>query len=160
MITRRRFLVSSAALPIVLVSCGGQGASADDPPGIKLGRDSCDRCGMIISEERFASGIVNPDGEAVIFDDAGEMAATVQEEGLNNRRVWVHGFPSLKWMDATEAWYAVTMDIPTPMGSGVFPFDTEAGARAFDWGGTVYSWSDLLKNWSFDAMTFFGETGA
>lgn len=154
MTTRRKLLATGAALPFVLAACGKKKASGSEPPAIKLGRDACERCGMIISEERFASGIVDSDGNALIFDDAGEMVATVQEEGLNDRRVWVHGSPSLEWTDAREAWYAVTMDVPTPMGSGVFPFDSEADAREFaeERAGTVYSWDGLLANWTFDAL--------
>jgi copper chaperone NosL len=154
MITRRQLLASGVALPFVLIGCGEKGASADEPPDIDLGRDSCQRCGMIISEERFASGIVDSNGDAHVFDDAGEMVATIQEEKLGDRKAWVHGFPSLEWMNAAEAWYVVTMEIPTPMGSGVFPFDTEneAGSFAAEQDGTVYSWEELLTNWTFDAM--------
>lgn len=154
MITRRALLVSGVALPVLLVGCGDDGPSADDPPAIKFGRDNCDRCGMIISEERFASGIVDAKGNAEVFDDAGEMVASIQESGLGDRKAWVHGFPSLEWMDATAAWYVVTMEMPTPMGSGVFPFDTEADAQAFaaEQMGVVYRWDDLLKNWAFEAM--------
>lgn len=154
MITRRKLIATGAALPFVLAACGGEKASGNEPPAIKLGRDACRRCGMIISEERFASGIVDSTGKAQVFDDAGEMVATVQEEGLNDRRVWVHGSPSLKWMDAREAWYAVTMELPTPMGSGVFPFDTEADAKQFasEHAGSVFSWDDLLANWKFEAL--------
>lgn len=109
---------------------------------------------MIISEERFASGIVDNDGNAQVFDDAGEMVVTVQEEGLNGRRVWVHGYPSIEWVDARNAWYVVTMDLPTPMGTGVFPFDTEADAEEFaeEHGATVYSWDDLLAEWASDRL--------
>ena len=154
MITRRALLLTGAALPFVLAGCGDEANSADDPPEIKLGRDNCDRCGMIISEERFASGIVDADGNAQIFDDAGEMISTVQQDGLGDRRAWVHGHPSLDWVDATKAWYAVTMETPTPMGSGVFPFDSEAEASAFaaEQSGEVYGWEDLLANWAFEAM--------
>ncbi|MCA9860321.1 MAG: nitrous oxide reductase accessory protein NosL [Thermomicrobiales bacterium] len=154
MSSRRQLLATAASLPFVLAACGGKKASGNEPPSIKLGRDTCKRCGMIISEERFASGTVDRDGNALIFDDAGEMIATVQEEGLNDRRVWVHGSPSLEWMDAREAWYVVTMDVPTPMGSGVFPFDTESDAQAFagEHNGTVYAWTDLLANWTFEAL--------
>ena len=154
MTTRRKFLAAGAALPFVLVACGGENASGDEPPEIKLGRDACDRCGMIISEERFASGIVDSKGNALVFDDTGEMVATVQEEGLKGRRVWVHGYPSLEWIDARDAWYVVTMDLPTPMGSGVFPFDTEDDAKTFasEHDATVFDWDDLLANWKFEAM--------
>ncbi|MCC6944616.1 MAG: nitrous oxide reductase accessory protein NosL [Thermomicrobiales bacterium] len=154
MITRRALLATGATLPFVLAGCGDDAASADDPPEIKLGRDNCDRCGMIISEERFASGIVDAKGNALLFDDAGEMVATVQEEGLGERRAWVHGYPSLEWIDATKAWYAVTMETPTPMGSGVFPFDSEQEATTFaaEQGGMVFRWEELLSSWTFDAM--------
>lgn len=154
MISRRNLIFAGAAIPLLLTACGGEEASGSEPPSIKLGRDACDRCGMLISEERFASGIVDKDGNALVFDDAGEMVATVQDEGLNERRVWVHGSPSLDWIDARDAWYAVTMEIPTPMGSGVFPFDTEAEANAFaaEHAGTTYSWDALLAEWSFTSM--------
>ncbi|MCC6673917.1 MAG: nitrous oxide reductase accessory protein NosL [Thermomicrobiales bacterium] len=155
MTSRRKLLATGAALPFVLVACGGEKVSGNEPPSIKLGRDACQRCGMIISEERFASGIVDDKGKALKFDDTGEMVATVQEEGLNGRRVWVHGYPSVEWMDATTAWYVVTMDLPTPMGSGVFPFDTEADANEFanEHDAVVYAWDDLLANWTFGALT-------
>lgn len=150
MITRRNLILVGASLPLVLTACGGDEASGEDPPSIKLGRTACARCGMLISEERFAGGIVDSDGKAVVFDDAGEMVATIQEEGLNDRRAWVHGSPSIEWIDAKAAWYAVTMEIPTPMGTGVFPFDTEADAKEFaeEYGGDVYSWDELLANWT------------
>jgi hypothetical protein len=46
------------------------------------------------------------------------------------------------------------MEIPTPMGSGVFPFDNESEVQAFvaEQQGTVYTWEELLANWTFDAM--------
>lgn len=154
MTTRRTLLVAGVTLPFLLVACGSDDASGSKPPSIELGRDACKRCGMIVSEERFASGIVDSDGTAQIFDDTGEMVATVQEDGLNDRKAWVHGYPSLDWIDAREAWYVVTMEVPTPMGSGVFPFDTEAGAKEFasEHAATVFSWDDLLENWTFEAV--------
>lgn len=154
MITRRAFLGTGALLPFVLAGCGDDAKSSDDPPEIKLGRDACDRCGMLISEERFASGIVDSKGDALLFDDAGEMVAAIQEEGLGDRKAWVHGYPSLEWIEAGAAWYVVTMEMPTPMGSGVFPFESEAEARKFagEEGGMVYTWEELLANWTFDAM--------
>lgn len=154
MIDRRKLLATGALLPVVLVSCGGDKASGNEPPQIKIGRDACDRCGMIISDERFASGIVDEKGKALVFDDPGEMVATVQEEGLNGRRVWVHGYPSLKWMNAEDAVYVVTKAAQTPMGSGVFPFDNQAEAAAFanEKGGDIYTWDELLTNWSLQSM--------
>ena len=154
MIARRKLLVTGALLPFALVGCGGKGASGSEPPSIKLGRDTCDRCGMIISEERFASGIVDEKGNALTFDDPGEMIATLQDEGLNGRRVWVHGYPSMKWIDAKNAVYVVAKEAQTPMGTGVVPFDNEAEASTFaeEKKGVVYTWEDLLQNWRLGSM--------
>lgn len=154
MTTRRWFLAAGLSLPVMLVSCGGEKASSADPPAIRLGRDTCRRCRMIISDARFAAGIVDANGNALVFDDAGEMIATAQEEGIDGRRLWVHGYPSLEWRDARESWYVVTMNEPTPMGSGVFPFDSEEAARAFieETGGSSYSWDELFETWTFEPL--------
>ena len=86
-IDRRRLLVGAATL--ALVGCGGS-ADAGKPPKIDYGRDACERCRMIISEERFAAALVDQDGRKTLFDDPGELVAIVQEEGLNERKIWVH----------------------------------------------------------------------
>lgn len=158
MIGRRKLLATGALLPFALAGCGGKEASGDEPPEIKIGRDTCDRCGMVISEERFASGIVDEKGNAQTFDDPGEMVATVQEEGLSGRKAWVHGSPSMQWMDAEDATYVVTPDGQTPMGTGIFPFDNETEAKSFaaDNGGVVYTWDELLQNWTLDSMMDMG----
>ncbi len=154
MIDRRKLLATGALLPFVLVGCGGKDASGNEPPSIKLGRDACDRCGMIISEERFASGIVDEKGNAETFDDPGEMVATIQEEGLNGRTAWVHGYPSMKWIHAEDAVYVVAKEAQTPMGTGVVPFDTNDDATAFatEKKGVVYTWDELLQNWKMESM--------
>jgi copper chaperone NosL len=154
MIARRKLLATGALLPLVLVGCGGKKASGSEPPSIKLGRDSCDRCGMIISEERFASGIVDEKGNATIFDDPGEMVASVQAEGSTGRSVWVHGYPSMKWLDANDAVYVVAKEAQTPMGTGVVPFDNDSEALTFaeEKEGSVYTWEELLQNWRLESM--------
>ncbi len=158
MIARRKLLATGALLPFVLAGCGGKKASGTEPPAIKLGRDTCDRCGMIISEERFASGIVDEKGNAQTFDDPGEMVATVQEEGLNGRRAWVHGYPSMKWMNAEDAVYVVAKEAQTPMGTGVLPFDNESEATAYvtEKEGVVYTWEELLQNWKLNSTMDMG----
>jgi copper chaperone NosL len=148
-IDRRTFLLGAAAL--ALTACGG-GASADEPPKIDFGEDTCARCRMIISEERHAAGLVAGNGDQTIFDDAGEMIASVQVDGLNDRRVWVHDYQSQEWTDGTKAFYVVSADVMTPMGTGVVAFRERAAADEFaaSHGTTAMSWDDILQNWQID----------
>lgn len=144
-----------AALVLVALSIGpvltacGKNASAGEPPKIVYGKDVCSRCGMIISEEKFASGIVARDGTSRPFDDPGEMIATIQEEGLGTNRAWVHDFDTTQWIDATKAFYAVSHDVVTSMGTGVVAFSSKAAAITFvaSHPGEVMSWDDMLTKW-------------
>lgn len=131
-----------------LAGCGGE-ARADQPPEIKYGVDTCSRCHMIISEEKYASGLVASDGTTMIFDDIGEMIATVQTDGLNERRVWVHDFDSVEWIDGTTAFYVDSHDLMTPMGMGVVAFSSKDAAEklAAEKSGTVRDWEAMLVEW-------------
>lgn len=147
---RRRFLLGVLGAPLVLQGCGGEAASVDQPPEIAYGRETCDRCGMIISEARFAAGLVPERGEVLLFDDTGEMIATVQEQGLASRRVWVHDYATEAWGDGTTASYIVSPTVMTPMGTGVATFLERPAAEAFAAAnqGTVMAWAEMLERWT------------
>lgn len=138
---------------LVVLGCGG-GREADEPPEIRFGRDTCSRCGMIISEERFAGGLVADNGEQRVFDDIGEMVMTVKEEGLGSQRVWVHDYESAEWVDGTTAIYVATESVITPMGSGLLAFQQRADAEAFveENEGTIMTWEDVLASWTMPMM--------
>lgn len=146
MTNRRLFVLGAAAL--VLSGCGDK-TSANEPPKIAYGKDLCARCRMIISEERFAGGLVEPDGDALVFDDPGELIAQVQEEGLKDRRVWVHDYITKKWIDGTQAFFVVDDNLMTPMGTGVVALETrdEAERLAVEMGGRVMTWQEIVQNW-------------
>lgn len=151
MITRGFTLPLLLVGMLVIAGCGEE-ARADQPPDIDYGRDVCSRCNMIISEERYAGGIVDEDGEALIFDDIGEMIFVIQEEGLQERRVWVHDADSLEWLDGTSAFYVASMDVVTPMGSGITAFEAEEDATAFAEAnaGDVLTWDQVLNDWEWE----------
>ncbi|MEZ4676418.1 MAG: hypothetical protein R2932_19510 [Caldilineaceae bacterium] len=75
-------------LLIVLVACGGATVTPDMPPEILYGEDVCDQCNMIISDERFAAGLVvelEPgEFEHRIFDDIGDLLAYEKAHGENS----------------------------------------------------------------------------
>lgn len=141
-------LVILASTALVLASCGDE-VSADEPPKIKFGEDTCSRCNMIISEEKYAAALVDKDGKAMIFDDIGEMIVVVQEEGLNDRRAWVHDYDTVEWVDATKAFFMDSHENMTPMGTAVVAFGTREAAEklATERSGTVRDWNTTLVEW-------------
>lgn len=141
------FVASSLLAPLLLGGCGGQ-VDAALPPAITYGRDTCDRCGMIISDERFAAALVAADGSARLFDDAGEMLLSVTEAGLDGQRAWVHDRNSAEWIDATTATYARGAPETTPMGTGYVAFARREDAVAFaaqpGGAGQVLTWQEAI----------------
>ncbi|MER3436159.1 MAG: hypothetical protein C4346_00145 [Chloroflexota bacterium] len=150
MMDRRLFVLGG--VPFLLTACGEK-SSANEPPKIAYGKDLCARCRMIISEERFAGGLVESDGDALLFDDPGELVTQVQEEGLNGRRVWVHDYMTKEWIDGTQASFVVDDDLMTPMGTGVVALKTreEAERLAAEKGGQVMTWQEIVQNWKIGA---------
>jgi copper chaperone NosL len=114
---------------LLLVGCR-QAANLEEPPEIAYGQDVCERCGMIISEEKFAAAYWTAGGEARRFDDIGGMIAYDTEESEDVASYWVHDFGTGEWMRAEEATYVLDTDLMTPMGFGIAAFADEEQARA------------------------------
>ncbi|MGD2048656.1 MAG: nitrous oxide reductase accessory protein NosL [Chloroflexota bacterium] len=130
---------------LLVVSCSS-GPNLDEPPEIRYGEDTCDRCQMIINEARYAAAYVMPDGQARRFDDIGGMLAYTREVPEDVAVFWVHDFDTEEWLNADEAFY-VKSDHLTPMGFGIVAFGEQG--RAESWanqeGGMIMSFADLLS---------------
>lgn len=142
------------ALLIFLVSaCGGGQIDPNSPPEIVYGEDVCSRCGMIISDTRFAAALVvekgSSDYEHLLFDDPGEMFAFAAEEGEATKiaRWYVHDYNSREWMDGANAWYVLADALQSPMGFGVAACADEAQAVALaqSSGGRVLSFDQARE---------------
>ncbi len=135
---------------LILVACGGTAVTPDTPPEILYGEDVCDQCGMIISDERFAAGVVietaPSEFEHRIFDDIGGMVEFVAENGdLKIATYYVHDYNSKEWLDARDAYFIKSTDLLTPMGFGLAAcaqqLEAEELARA--WDGDVLTFAEL-----------------
>jgi copper chaperone NosL len=133
-------------LLVLLAACGAPAVTPQTPPEIVYGEDVCEHCGMIISDARFAAGVViqtEPDSyEQRIFDDIGDMFAYVQampETGGTVVTYYVHDYHSQSWLDARQAHFVQADASLTPMGSGLAAFASreDAAAQAQAWHGTV-----------------------
>jgi copper chaperone NosL len=117
-------------LALACTGCPGDAPRPDAPPDMRYGVDPCARCAMIVSEERFAAAYVTPEGEARRFDDLGCLTAHLVEQPEAVAEVWVHDDESRTWLRGSQAWYAHTEALMTPMGTGIVAVKDEAAARA------------------------------
>ncbi|MCC7023719.1 MAG: nitrous oxide reductase accessory protein NosL [Thermomicrobiales bacterium] len=143
--SRRTFVGGALLAPLILAGCGAA-TDAEAPPAITYDRDTCARCGMIISDERYAGGLVAEDGTARLFDDVGEMLQSVRESGLNGQRAWAHDWGSRDWIDATTAIFVKGDPKSTPMGTGIVAFASRDAADAYiaEQGGTAMTWEEAI----------------
>lgn len=128
-------------------------SSLTGPPEIRLGRDSCAACGMLINEDRCSTALlVERDGrrEHLLFDDAGCML-DAEREGLEPARIverYVRDFDSRAWLPASGATFVMAEPslLPTPMGSGIVAFtDAHAAGRLGESkGGKTFDWAALV----------------
>ena len=90
-----------------LVGCRGEPSSG--PIQVKWDRDADPRCGMIISDKRFAAQIRDPQGKAWKFDDIGCALFWLSQRPFNeetpNAEFWVADYRMGGWIDARQAHY-------------------------------------------------------
>jgi copper chaperone NosL len=142
-----RLLVILSLISLALVACA-QGQTTIQPPAIHYGEDLCAECNMIISDPRFACGYlheISPGRYAsLIFDDIGDMLASHPEQQIV---AWyVHDYTTEEWLDATQAFYVISSEIPTPMAHGIAAHATAAAAQqmATATHGQMVDWAALL----------------
>lgn len=135
MIRCRPLRTMCALIAATLWVSGCARESPDTPPTVHLGEDMCAECGMIISDERFASATVvesersQPDTR--LFDDFNCMINhEVMNPGPPILRRWVRDHASREWVAAEDAVYLCSADLHTPMASNVAAFAGRAGAEA------------------------------
>jgi copper chaperone NosL len=117
----------------------------NSPPPIVYGEDVCDRCGMIITDERFAAGAVVEVGtehyEHRIFDDIGDMFAYFHDEGADLQVIstFVHDYNTKAWISAEDATFVKAESLQSPMGYGLAAFADKAvaEAQAVSWAGEI-----------------------
>lgn len=137
-----RWLVILALAGLLLGACGG-GQGALQPPEIYYGQDTCDRCGMLISDPRFAAALLTVEGESRKYDDIGCLLDDYVHAGLKVGEIYVHDYNTNEWLNAKTAFF-VQSDIHTPMASGLVAFGDRASAEKFAPGATVMSFEQMV----------------
>ncbi len=105
----RRFAAACKSAVIAAALLLGACDSGSGPVGVKLGRDVCEMCGMIISDPRFLAEVRLGDGKIHKFDDVGD-AVNWLSSGCHAladvKEFWVIDSVNGKvWLDARAAFY-------------------------------------------------------
>jgi len=105
------------------------------PPKIMLGDSTCRECGMIISDERFATATViqsEHGKEALLFDDFNcQLNFEHQFPDLDITNRWSHDYSSLVWFETESGSFVKSPEIRSPMASGMAIFQDRSEADAF-----------------------------
>jgi nitrous oxide reductase accessory protein NosL len=106
------------AFVVAALSLGACDSNAG-PADVKLGRDVCEMCGMIISDPRFLAEVRLSDGKLHKFDDVGDAVNWLSSHcaaPAGAKEFWViDSANGKKWLDARAAFYRTA---ETPMNYG------------------------------------------
>ena len=109
------FEAAAFAAALLLGACDSDAGPAE----VKLGRDVCEMCGMIISDPRFITELRLTDGKLHKFDDVGDAVNWLTSNCKTLAEVkefWVMDSANGKaWLDARTAYYRRA---ETPMNYG------------------------------------------
>jgi copper chaperone NosL len=146
--------IAAASLALSL-SAGCQRKELTGPPSLRLGRDQCAECGMIISEPHAAGALlIERRGvrEYLLFDDAGCMIDRLSAlpDGAAIITTFVHDHEADEWTDAADASFVLAGRdaLKTPMGSGIAAFADRAAAErcAAATQGEVLAYAPLIES--------------
>jgi copper chaperone NosL len=125
---------SGALLATVVAGLMVSACSAPEPAVLVVGGDTCEFCGMLVSDPRFAAQVVTDKGKTYMFDAIECFVAFLAEEVVPAEQIhstWVVNFDQPdQWLPAAEAYYLQAIDLHSPMGANLLAFRTQAALDA------------------------------
>lgn len=130
----RLHVFSIALLTLLLAACSSEPPTG--PVDVRYGRDTCELCGMIISDPRYAVQIRGGAGhKAHKFDDIGDALLFLDRQAWKDDasvEIWVMDVEKGKtWLDARKAFYVGGLQSPMAHGYGAYP-DKRPGTVDFE----------------------------
>ncbi|NMH87477.1 nitrous oxide reductase accessory protein NosL [Flavivirga algicola] len=120
------------------------------PQAIDYGSDGCHFCKMTIVDKVHAAEIVTKKGKVYKFDATECMINFMKEFDSSKIQLYLsndYKTPEAL-IDATQATFLISENIPSPMGAFLSAFKTEEDAKKIqeEKGGTLYNWNELLAH--------------
>ena len=118
------------------------------PKPIDYGSDGCHFCKMTIVDKVHAAEIVTKKGKVYMFDATECMINFRKDFNTSEIELYLSNnyTEPEALIDATEATFLISKNIPSPMGAFLSAFKNEADAKEFqaEKGGDLYTWEELL----------------
>jgi copper chaperone NosL len=118
------------------------------PKPIDYGSDGCHFCKMTIVDKVHAAEIVTKKGKVYMFDATECMINFRKDFDTSEIELYLSNnyTEPEALIDATEATFLISKNIPSPMGAFLSAFKNEANAKEFqaEKGGDLYTWEELL----------------
>ncbi|RMA58710.1 nitrous oxide reductase accessory protein NosL [Ulvibacter antarcticus] len=137
------------SIAIIILFGLSLGSCNTSPQPIEYGNDGCHYCKMTIVDRQHASQLVTSKGKAYKFDAIECMIGYLNE---NKNDEYAHKLVSDfvepgKLIDAQNATFLISQDIPSPMGAFLSAFASEKAAVHVqsESGGNIYNWKSLQE---------------
>jgi len=133
------------AIPAAIILLGG--GKAAGPESIRFGRDSCDRCHMLIAAGGFAAERRGRDAVLHKYDDVGCLLLALSAAHEETTQAWVEDHQGSGFVPLMEATLVRGDGGSTPMGYGIVAFRDPVAASRFaaNGGGQITRLEDLLR---------------
>ena len=129
---------------ILVASC------SSGPKPIDYGSDGCYYCKMTVVDKQHAAQAVTDKGKAYMFDAIECLVPFIQENtDMQFAHLLVNDFDHPgKLINAQDANYLISKNLPSPMGAFLTAFGTETSAQKMlaDRGGQLYNWKELKEH--------------
>lgn len=120
---------------LLFIGCGDSDSDKLGLKSVKLNRDICTRCTMIISDPRYVSQVVMKN-ETKVFDDIGCAVHWVKDKKIKNFKIYVKDSDSNRYINAKDAYYS----------SGNSPMGYNFLAHKVRVKGAIYTYKDILNS--------------
>lgn len=117
---------------------------------IEYGSDNCHHCQMRIMDPKFGAESITSKGRCYKFDSAECLLHYVNETESKHSHLYVTDFDQPKTLiDATQAFYLVSENMPSPMGGYLNAFTNKSNAEKHQDinGGEIFNWETLKSQY-------------
>lgn len=121
------------------------------PKPIDFGHENCHHCKMLIADPKFGAEAVSKTGKTIKYDAAECLILDLKGGGIDEEKMadyYVIAFDKpRKLIDAAEATFLISPNVPSPMGAYLSAFSSRESAEAMkkEKGGELYSWEQVRK---------------